>query len=442
MESRIANFRSVVSDWLLRSLPDVKPRDISLPTDTKKIVAIMGPRRAGKTFLMYSTINKLRGEIPKSNILYINFEDDRLIRIATDDLRDILTVFYELSRPVENKPIYLFLDEIQLVRDWDKWVRRMQENGQFRIYISGSSSKLLSKELSTSLSGRSIDYLVLPFNFKEFLSIKGEPTANLLKIGYTEKRGLLLNKLMEYLTEGGYPEVIIERSEEMRLKILKAYYDTIFYKDLAEHFNVKDVSLLDTFLKYLISSYSKYTSVSKTYELLKGLGYKTSKKTLLNLLNFSSQVFFTFPIDIMSRSAKKRSINPKKIYIVDNGMIWASKQEKSVSRLMENLCFIELFRRKEQGNFNIAYWKEYGKSEGREVDFVLYDELNVKQLIQVSYIAKRDEVKQREKAALLMASKDLKCDHLLVITWDYEAEEKVKGKKIRFIPLWKWLLRL
>ncbi len=443
MGKNIVNFKEVIAEWSLKDLQDVKKRDIDIPTSTDKIVAIIGPRRAGKTFLMYYVIKELSKEIPRSNILYINFEDERLRLIKADDLTDLLKAFYELSKPDESKPIYLFLDEIQLVENWDKWIRRIEESKVFRIYISGSSSKLLSKELSTSLRGRSIDYIVMPLSFKEFLSLKMRVEKSYLeKIGYTEKRGIILNELKNYLVRGGYPEVTLEKSDDIKLKILKSYYDTIFFKDIAERFKVSDISLLDAFLRNLVTNYSKYFSASKAYKVLKSIGYETSKKTLLNLLYFANQVFFAFTIDIMTRSEKKRSINPKKIYIVDNGVLSITKIDQPMGRLMENCCFIELFRRKWTNNFNISYWKERGVANGEEVDFVLYDQLKVIQLIQVSYIEREEDINKREISPLIKASDELHCENLLIITWDYEAEKKVDGKKIRFVPMWKWLLNL
>ena len=441
MGRNINNFKTLVAEWMLRDLKNVRKRDINIPTDINKIIAIIGPRRAGKTFLMYYTINRLLNNVPKKNILYINFEDERLKLLNAEDLTDLLTAFYEVAKPAQNKPMYLFLDEIQLVNGWDKWIRRIDESKQFKIYISGSSSKLLSKELSTSLSGRSIDYLVMPFSFKESLVIEnGQEVSYFEKIGYTEKKGFILNELREYLVNGGYPEVVLEKSKDVKLKILRSYYDTIFYKDLAEHFSIKNIALLDAFLRNTLSTYSKYFSISKVYATLKNAGYKTSKKTLLNLLNYANQVFFIFPINIISRSEKKRSINPKKIYAVDTGIISAIKIENSIGKLMENCCFIELFRRKDTNNFEISYWKEYGTAEGREVDFVLYDQLKVIQLIQVSYIERKEDINKREISALVLASKELNCNNLLIITWDHESEEKIEGKKIKFIPLWKWLM--
>ena len=441
MGRNINNFKTVVAEWMLNDLKNVRERNLNIPIDTSKIIAIIGPRRSGKTFLMYNTINRLLNKVPKQNILYINFEDERLNLINAEDLTDLLTAFYEVAKPEQNKPMYLFLDEIQIVNGWDKWIRRIDESKQFKIYISGSSSKLLSRELSTSLRGRSIDYIVMPFSFKESLLIENRYDISYLKkIGYTEKKGVIINELREYLVNGGYPEVVLEKSNDVKLKILRSYYDTIFYKDLAEHFSIKNLALLDAFLRNTLSTYSKYFSISKVYATLENAGYKTSKKTLLNLLNYANQVFFLFPVNIISRSEKKRSVNPKKIYTVDNGIISAVKIEKSIGKLMENCCFIELFRRKGTSNFEISYWKEYGMADGREVDFVLYDQLKVIQLIQVSYIERKEDIKKREISALISASKELKCNNLLVITWDYEAEEKVKGKKIKFIPLWKWLL--
>ena len=324
MGRNINNFKTLVAEWMLRDLKIVRKRDISIPTDVNKIIAIIGPRRAGKTFLMYYTINKLLNRVPKKNILYINFEDERLKLLNAEDLTDLLTAFYEVAKPEQDKPMYLFLDEIQLVNGWEKWIRRIDESKQFKIFISGSSSKLLSKELSTSLRGRSIDYIIMPFSFKESLVIENEQDVSYFeKIGYTEKKGFILNELREYLLNGGYPEVVLEKSKDIKLEILRSYYDTIFYKDLGEHFSIKNLSLLDAFLRNTLSTYSKYFSVSKVYATLENTGYKTSKKTLLNLLSYANQVFFIFPINIISRSEKKRAINPKKIYAVDTGIISA-----------------------------------------------------------------------------------------------------------------------
>ncbi len=345
-----------------------------------------------------------------------------------------MELFYEISVPDNSKPKYLFLDEIQLIENWDKLVRRLAESGEFKIYISGSSSKLLSREISTSLRGRNLDYLVMPFSFGEFLRIRGYELNKLRIEGYTEKKGLILNQLKEYLKFGGYPEIVLNNDSKSNLKILLSYYNTIFYKDIAERFKVNDLSLLDAFLRQLVSSTSKYFSVSSSYKFLKELGYNISKKKLLSLLYAANQVFFAFPVPLMTKSLKRQRVNLKKIYIVDNGIITALNSEESIGKLMENACFINLISRKESEQFEISYWKEYGKADGKEVDFVVYDALNVRELIQVSYISSKEELNKREESALLLASKELNCNNLSVITWDYESLEKVEGKKSDLYP--------
>ena len=165
MKNSKSAFRTIISEWLLKDIPQAKERDVTIPLDSTKIITIAGPRRSGKTYLLFSTINKLLKIEPKNNILYINFEDERLLNIQIDDLQNIIPIFYELANPTKEKSIYLFFDEIQNIEHWEKYIRRIYDSFQYKIYLSGSSSKLLGREISTSLRGRSIElsiaYLII-----------------------------------------------------------------------------------------------------------------------------------------------------------------------------------------------------------------------------------------------------------------------------------------
>jgi predicted AAA+ superfamily ATPase len=196
------------------------------------------------------------------------------------------------------------------------------------------------------------------------------------------------------------------------------------------------------FLKYCLKNVAKYFSVSKTYNYLKSVGYKCSKQTLLDYLEFSKDVFFLFPVEIFSYSLKEKKQYPRKMYVVDNGIVTAIYPEikGEVSKLIENLVAIELLRRSELNEkFEVYYWKEYGKKN--EVDFVIKKDFGVQQLIQVTYASSKDEIEKREIKSLLKASELLKCEDLLIITWDFEDELQVENKRIRFTPLWEWLLQ-
>jgi len=440
---REKDFEYVFAEWLDFKFPEIVKREVDVPLEHDLIISVVGPRQAGKTFLMYQIIQELWRKIPKDNVVYINFEHERLRGLDALHLEDMMKTYYKFFSPLNDKPIYLFLDEIQNVRDWDKWVRNIYEKRKYRLVISGSSSKLLSREISTSLRGRSIDITVLPFSFREFLNAKGINIDNLKLVGYSERRGRLLGLLEEYLRLGGYPKVVLTKDYMVKRDILRSYYEAIFYRDLIERYKIRDATLLDIFLRYLMSSFSKYVSISRAYNYLKGLGFRTSKSSLIKFMSYAEEVFLVYMVEILSPSIKARKQYPRKVYCVDNGIVVAKHPEalESMGRLMENVVFIELMRRSRLGElFQVYYWREYGNRTGREVDFVIVEGFKAKQLIQVTYVSNGDEVGKREIEALLKASKELNCKNLLIITWDYDDEMKLKERKIKFIPLWRWLL--
>ncbi|MEM2584634.1 MAG: ATP-binding protein [Thermoproteota archaeon] len=437
------DFRTVLAEWRARKLPELVERELEIPLEPALVVAIIGPRQAGKTFRMFQLIKELISrEVSQENILYVNFEHERLRNLDANNLGDMMKVFHQLYLPAENSPIYLLLDEVQNVRDWDKWLRRMSEDSRFRIFISGSSSKLSSKEIATSLRGRSIDFTILPFSFREFLKARKLEAEGFKRLSHLEERGRAVRLVEEYVKFGGYPKIVLTEDVEMKERILKSYYETIFHKDITERYRVDPV-LFDAFLRYAVTCFAKQISISKIYNYLKTLGFKCSKQTLIKFLKYSEEVFFLFPLEIFSYSIKERRQYPRKLYIVDNGIIRTiyPEADKSLGRLMENTVAIELIRRGGREKNEISYWREYGKRDGKEVDFIVRSGFTVKELIQVTYANSRGEIEKRELESLIKASEELKCNNLLIITWDYEGEIEVEDKKIKCQPLWKWLLK-
>lgn len=431
--NRSEDFRKVISEWFLQELPVTFDRDISVPYNVNPVVSIVGPRRSGKTFLMYSMIKKLRERLNPQNILYVNFEHERLRNLDANDLSDMIAVYYEISGVDQKGDMYLFLDEIQVVNDWSKWVNRMYETKEFHIYLSGSSSKLLSRELSTELRGRSIDFTVLPYSFSEYLRANATRIDNLEFLLRSEKRGYITRSLMQYIKFGGFPEVVF--IGDGREKLLRSYVDTIIIKDVGERFRIEP-SVLSVFYSYAISTYSKYFSGTKTYNFLKSLNYKISRDFPLELMDHFKEVFALFEVEIFSPSVKPRKQNPRKLYVADTGIINTSIGNLEMGRLIENLVFLELCRRSDCfAQFRVNYWKEYGKAEGREVDFVVVEGNRITQLINVTYASSRKDIPEREIQGLLKASEELKCKRMRVITWDY-----YERGEIEFTPLWYWLL--
>ena len=439
---REKDFEFVINEWRVRKLPSPVKRDVEIPLEASSIVCIAGGRQVGKTYRIFQLIEELLSSgFPKDNILYINFEHERLRNLDAVHLEEMMKVFYKISDVDRRLPVYLFLDEIQCVKDWDKWTRRVFDERKFRIYITGSSSKILGKEIPRSLRGRSIDYVMFPFSFKEFLKARKFKLREEMLL--LEERGFILKLLEEYITLGSYPKIVLTKSEDEKKKTLLSYYDTIFYKDLVDTHNISNTSALDAFLKYVIFNFSKYISVSKAFNYIKTLGIKCGKQSLVDFTDYAAKAFFLFPIEILSPSIKTRKQYPKKVYLIDNGIVNSLYPElsRSTGRLIENIVARELIKRKFSSHTTeVFYWREYGKADGREVDFVIKEGLKIKQLIQVTYANDRDEVDKREIRGLLKAGDLLKCRDLVVITWDHEAEEEVKGKKVKFVPLWKWLL--
>jgi predicted AAA+ superfamily ATPase len=438
------DFEFVITEWKLRKLPDLIKRETRIPLQSSSIVCIAGGRQVGKTYRVFQLIKELLSTgFPKDNILYINFEHERLRNLDAVHLEEMMKVFYKINDVNEELPVYLFLDEIQCVRDWDKWVRRVFDEGRYRIYITGSSSKILGKEIPRSLRGRSVDYVIFPFNFREFLRAKNFKIDE--EMLFLEKRGALLKMLEEFLTLGSYPKVVLTENKEEKKRILLSYYNAFFYRDLVDAHRISNTPALDAFLKYAIFNMSKYTSVSKTFNYIKTLGIKCGKQTLIEFMEHATNTFFLFPVEILSPSIKTRKQYPKKAYLIDNGIATSLYPEllRSIGRLMENAVARELIKRTfSHHTTEVFYWKEYGKQEGKEVDFVVKEGLRVKQLIQVTYASGFDEIERREIKSLLKGAEVFKKDRpeLLVITWDYEGEKEFKGKKVKFIPLWRWLL--
>ncbi|MGQ9596598.1 MAG: ATP-binding protein [Thermoproteota archaeon] len=424
--------REVFSSWLSREIPKLVEREYS--TDlSNHVTAIIGPRRAGKTYFMFQIAKTLmEKDFSKENIAFVDLEDVRLQALKPEDYSTFVKTLHETFVEKDGK-IILLLDEVQNLDSWEKWVRTLHDSQNYYIFVSGSSSKLSSKEVSTELRGRYVSKLILPLSFKEFLKFKNvEPRY----LDAPEARGRLLQKLKEFMEFGGFPEVI--NKDYGKIELLRTYKETIFYRDVVERFRVRDVSSLDTFVKIIMENFGKYVSISKIGNYFKSLGLRKSKKTIANYLKYLETAFFLFPVEKFGYKTRERVMQPRKIYPIDLGFYKLSPRFSiDYGVLMESLVAIELFKRSFYERTEFYYWKDY---QGREVDFIIKNGLSIRQLIQVTYASNKSEVKEREVEALIKASADLSCKKLLVITWDYEDEEKTDRRTIKYIPLYKWLL--
>jgi hypothetical protein len=381
--------------------------------DNDLIKVIIGPRRAGKS--VFSALL-----LKDRDFAYLNFDDEELTKIK--DYDEILKGLVE----VYGRTDYILFDEIQNLDKWELFVNRLKRKG-LNLVLTGSNSKLLSKELATHLTGRYVEIEILPFSFREFLAAKNfrpENESLILK----ETQGRLLNLLTQYLEEGGFPEVAVKGYGKDYLKTL---FDGIIFKDVVKRYNVRYSSKIYDLALYLASSISKNTSFTKLKNILNFRSVHTAE----NYTRYLEEAYLFLLLNRFSYKLKEQLKSPKKIYSIDTGTANAVgfKFMGDTGRLMENLVALELVRR----GLEIYYWKDYA---GKEVDFIIKRGLEIEQLIQVCYNVEDPDTKEREANALVKASKELKCKNLLVITWDYEGVEEIKKRKIKFIPLWRWLL--
>lgn len=379
------------------------------------ILAVMGIRRCGKSIFSYLLAKDYK-------FAYINFDDERLVDIKSSSLNKILQSFYELYGEID----YIILDEIQDIPNWEIFVNRLRRTK--RVIITGSSSKLLSRELSTHLTGRYIDINLFPFSFKEFLEKNHfkKPTA------YTTKeKAEILNLLREYLEIGGFPE-----SYKFGSMIVPRIYNDILTKDILLRYKIKKIVELKNLTKYLITNFSEEISYSRLSRIL-GIKHVS---TVSNWISYLESAFLIFKLERFDFKLKQQFIAPKKIYCIDNGIIntIGFKFSENRGKFIENEVALELQRRKSKDHsLEVYYWKDYQQNE---VDFIVKKGKKIITIIQVTHADVREDVKEREIDSLVKASTELRCNSLLILTWDYESDEQLKGKKLKYTPLWKWLL--
>lgn len=400
-------------------LLDVKERLIEIKPTKDFILSIIGPRRSGKTYLLYFFIKDI--SLSDSVYLFVNFEE------IEGRISDFITAHQEIYGKY---PEYLFLDEIQSLKNWEKEVYRLYERKRFYIFLTGSSSKLLSREIATQLRGRSLTIKVFPFSFREVLFIN-----KLAKKFYShEEIGRIRNLLWNCIRNGCFPDIVLRKVEAS--KFFSEYIDLVIYRDIMERYGVKNRVALEFFIKNAIASNSCIFSINKIYNTMKSMQIKVSKNTLYEFQKFLMDINMIFFLKKYSRSIRKIELSLPKTYIIDNGLYTFTTYKYEKGILMESFVLQELVKRGYEPNINIFYLRD----NNYEIDFIIRRGLNIEQLIQVTYASDRDEIERREIKALIKASKLLGCKNLTLITWTYEDKIKVNSRIIKIIPLWKWLL--
>lgn len=377
-------------------------RDARFPGIVGKIFVAIGMRRTGKTYFLFHIIHQLldRG-IPLTRILYLNFEDDRIAPLSQEGLRTLLDGFYTLHPDNHDEECYLFLDEIQNVENWAPVIRRYLDTKtkKIKLYITGSSSKLLSSEIATSLRGRSFSLEIWPYSFNEYLRAKQFVLQSNATAGkkYFDHLNRQFN---EYMRVGGFPEVINVENEN-RTRILQDYVNVVIFRDIIDRYQVTHIGLLKYLLKLLLKNPGTSFSINKIFNDLKSQGFSVGKNTIHHYLSYFEEAYLIFFVPLYSQSVRKTQTNPKKIYMVDPGLVNAYSLEvgKNIGHLFENIVYLELRR---QGH-EIYY---YLTKSRKEIDFLTLDLQGKWHLYQIVWDTQDKNTLEREINALKEAESE------------------------------------
>ena len=417
--------KEVIREILLENRKEVEfqqivPRNFHMEDFANYV--LIGVRRAGKSFMLYQQIQQnLKRGITWDSMLYINFEDERLMGMTAQELNLILEVHGMMSK---ERPI-LFLDEIQNINGWEKFARRLADK-KYRVYITGSNAKMLGCDVATTLGGRYITKHIMPYSFPEFLQAN-EVSYDSNTLATTFGRAEVQRLFTNYFRFGGFPEGARLASKR---DYINSVYQKIYLGDIASRNKIENQFSLRVLFRKLAESVKQPISFTRLTNIIASTGAKLSKPTLINYLEYSKDAFLVYPIKNIADNLTQRETNPK-YYFVDNGIISILAMDVDTS-LLENMVAMELLRRyglEEQVFF-------YNKNV--EVDFYIPDAATA---IQVSYNPqKSDETWERESTALIKLSKVLDCKRLIILTYELEENIELKGLNIEVIPVWKWLL--
>jgi len=433
METR-EKLKDLIVYWKEFETPSYMERGFNCSyLETDKVLTVTGSRRAGKTYLCFQMIEEL--DVPDDNILYLNFEDERLQPIKGDELTKLLETYRELYTPEQDEKLYLFLDEIHTIPGWEKWVRRISEREKdIKLVITGSSSELLPEEVSTELRGRPLNKTVYPFDFTEFLQMKGVE-YELDKLPHSDRKPEVKKAFNEYLKYGGFPEVVKEKNEQLKQEILQEYYSTIFRRDIVERFSVENIEGLKDFYKLRIDNFASKMTYSQSKNNLKSLGHDMSKNTVKKYLSYAKNSFLLFELEKYTPKTKNRMQYPRKIYPIDTGLVNSVRFNFSENRgqALETLVFLQLKRQENKGE--IFYYEEDG-----ECDFIVQERTKIKKAIQVTESLSQNN-REREVKGIIEALNNFNLEKGLILTEDSYDTIKKDGKTIEVKPVWHWLLK-
>ena len=393
------------------------------PLENNVNYCFVGIRRTGKSYMMYQQIKQLEADgVPMSQIVYVNFEDERLLEMTSDDLNTILEIGLEISG-TDVKP-YLFLDEIKNVNGWEKFVRRIADM-KYRINITGSNSKMLSSEIASTLGGRFVIMNIYPYSFSEYLNAN-HMEKDYLDVISTKDRADVLSKYNEYVTYGAFPELVQIRNKRA---FLNSIYQTVYLGDIITRNKITNDFAIRLILKKIAESVTKPLSFSRLTNILKSAGTSIGKQTVINYVGYMTDSYLLFTLQNYAAKLVEKETSPK-YYFMDTGLLRLVLLDCKSAQL-ENLVAIELIRR--YGTENVYFFEN-----NVEIDFYVPSE---KLAIQVSMqVLDNMDTKERETRAFVKLNNFIPDSKCILITNSEEATLNCEGIDIDVVPIWKWLL--
>jgi predicted AAA+ superfamily ATPase len=437
----MTTMETIIREWQARYLPEFTRRDLKITLKGKLATAIIGMRRSGKTWRLFQEMKRLAGEgLNPADILYINFDDNRLLAFkdsGAEMLDDLLETYFRLNPRGRRKQVYFFLDEIQEVPGWARFARRIMDTEKIKLYVSGSSAKLLSSEIATEFRGRSLAFELLPFSFREYLRFRGMPEdpGPLDRSEYEAA-------FTEYLSLGGFPEALAQDDFFMRTALLQSYLDAVVLRDVLERYNLSNVRGVKELAHTLVANNGNLVSIKRLSDQLAGRDIPMGRAMTAQVCGHFEDAFLVHFVPLYSRGLQKARVNPQKVYAADPGLALAMSAAPSLNlgQRFEQAVYLELRRRYPLlRSGGISY---YLTQDRREVDFILGDPAQglPQALFQVCASLKESQTRERELLALESAMEELGLKQGRIITL-YEREDiKTPAGRVEAVPAWEWFL--
>jgi len=417
-----------------RGWPDGVPRKAVVREHEGKISVVLGMRRVGKTWLCFQKMRELEEDgISRRRMLYVNFEDERLLPFSAEHFQSLLDVYFRLCPEATESAYYLFLDEPQRIPGWELFLRRVLDEGRARLFVTGSSAKMLGREIATALRGRALSTELYPLRFGEYLRFH-EVAWSGKKAYSTRDRAVLSDALSGYLACGGFPEVQGADNGAIQRDILRGYVDVVILRDVIERHKVANVAALRALIRQVFQSPGALFSVNKFYNQLRSMGVPCTKNTLYEFLNQLADAYLLYPVELRTRSAKQRQVNPRKVYVADTGLIQAYSMGMTGDHgaMLENAVFMELKSRGLSVDYVVT-------KSGFEVDFLAGEEQGVPELIQVCWSLDRPETADREFRAITEALDEGLAERGAVICFD-SGNVKSPDPRVAVVSAFCWFL--